>query len=159
MHVIPELAQSHAAILSRQRAQDILCSALVDNCLERYKTVKEGSAKYDWISGQQVGIANLGNSLSVIKRLVFADAQITQPQLAQALAENFAGNDNEQLRQRLTNYAPGYGNDAVGQLLAEAYQACIDELDQFVNTRYDRGPIGGGYYAGTSGISANVLSH
>lgn len=145
------------SVLEHQ-AQDILCSALVDNCLERGKTVKEGGAKYDWISGLQVGIANLGNSLSAIKHLVFADPQISQPQLAQALADNFAGDDHEQLRQRLINYAPKYGNDddSVDQLLADAYQVYIDELDQFVNTRYGRGPIGGGYYAGTSSISANV---
>ncbi|NMU84172.1 formate C-acetyltransferase/glycerol dehydratase family glycyl radical enzyme, partial [Vibrio parahaemolyticus] len=81
-------------------------------------------------------------------------AQITQPELAKALAEDFDGMENEQLRQRLINFAPKYGNDddAVDQLLADAYQVYIDELEQFVNTRYGRGPIGGGYYAGTSSI-------
>ncbi|RWX56849.1 formate C-acetyltransferase/glycerol dehydratase family glycyl radical enzyme [Photobacterium chitinilyticum] len=141
-----------------QQAQDIFCSSLVDNCLERGKTVKEGGAKYDWVSGLQVGIANLGNSLAAVKHLVFDDAQISQPALAKALEEDFAGSENEQLRQRLINFAPKYGNDddAVDSLLAEAYQAYIDELAQFVNTRYGRGPVGGGYYAGTSSISANV---
>lgn len=141
-----------------QQAQDIFCSSLVDNCLERGKTVKEGGAKYDWVSGLQVGIANLGNSLAAVKHLVFDDAQISQPALAKALKEDFAGSENEQLRQRLINFAPKYGNDddAVDSLLAEAYQAYIDELAQFVNTRYGRGPVGGGYYAGTSSISANV---
>lgn len=143
-----------------QQAQDIFCSTLVDDCLARGKTVKEGGAKYDWVSGLQVGIANLGNSLAAIKHLVFDDAQITQPlisqqQLAKALAEDFDGMENEQLRQRLINFAPKYGNDddAVDQLLADAYQVYIDELEQFVNTRHGRGPIGGGYYAGTSSIS------
>ncbi|MDA0123492.1 MULTISPECIES: formate C-acetyltransferase/glycerol dehydratase family glycyl radical enzyme [Vibrio] len=141
-----------------QQAQDIFCSTLVDDCLARGKTVKEGGAKYDWVSGLQVGIANLGNSLAAIKHLVFDDAQITQPELAKALAEDFDGMENEQLRQRLINFAPKYGNDddAVDQLLADAYQVYIDELEQFVNTRHGRGPIGGGYYAGTSSISANV---
>ena len=141
-----------------QQAQDVFCSALVDDCLLRGKTVKEGGAKYDWISGLQVGIANLGNSLAAIKHLVFDDAQITQPQLARALANDFAGSENEQLRQRLINFAPKYGNDddAVDSLLAQAYQIYIDELEHFVNTRHGRGPVGGGYYAGTSSISANV---
>ncbi|GAA5217115.1 formate C-acetyltransferase/glycerol dehydratase family glycyl radical enzyme [Corallincola platygyrae] len=146
-----------------QQAQDIFCSSLVDDCLARGKTVKEGGAKYDWVSGLQVGIANLGNSLAAIKHLVFdsplnGQAQISQPQLAKALAEDFVGAEQEQLRQRLINFAPKYGNDddAVDALLAEAYQVYIDELQQFVNTRFGRGPIGGGYYAGTSSISANV---
>ena len=41
-------------------------------------------------------------------------------------------------------------------LLARAYQTYIDELKQYHNPRYGRGPIGGNYYAGTSSISANV---
>ncbi|MCW7556219.1 formate C-acetyltransferase/glycerol dehydratase family glycyl radical enzyme [Endozoicomonas gorgoniicola] len=141
-----------------QQAQDILCSALVDDCLERGKTVKEGGATYDWVSGLQVGIANLGNSLSAIKHLVFDQPQISQPELAKALAEDFSGSENEQLRQRLINFAPKYGNDddAVDNLLSEAYQVYIEELKGFVNTRHGRGPVGGGYYAGTSSISANV---
>ncbi|MDW2111693.1 pyruvate formate lyase family protein, partial [Vibrio sp. 2089] len=93
-----------------------------------------------------------------IKHLVFEEAQISQTELAKALEEDFDGIENEQLRQRLINFAPKYGNDDdyVDQLLADAYQVYIDELAQFVNTRYGRGPIGGGYYAGTSSISANV---
>ncbi|VDZ09176.1 putative formate acetyltransferase 3 (pyruvate formate lyase 3) [Escherichia coli] len=50
---------------------DILCSALVDDCIERAKSIKQGGAKYDWVSGLQVGIANLGNSLAAVKKLVF----------------------------------------------------------------------------------------
>ncbi len=105
-----------------------------------------------------MGIANLGNSLAAIKHLVFDEKQISQPELAKALAENFEGSQQEQLRHQLINFSPKYGNDddAVDHLLAQAYQVYIDELKQFVNTRHGRGPIGGGYYAGTSSISANV---
>jgi formate C-acetyltransferase len=58
----------------------------------------------------------------------------------------------------LINGAPKYGNDddSVDMLLARAYQTYIDELKQYHNPRYGRGPIGGNYYAGTSSISANV---
>ena len=41
-----------------ENAHDILCSALVDDCIERGKSIKQGGAKYDWVSGLQVGIAN-----------------------------------------------------------------------------------------------------
>ncbi len=47
---------------------DILCSAFVDSCISRGKTIKEGGSKYDFVSGLQVGIANLGNSLAAIKK-------------------------------------------------------------------------------------------
>lgn len=141
-----------------ENAQDILCSALVDDCIERGKTIKEGGAKYDWVSGLQVGIANLGNSLAAVKKLVFDRAIISQTELAAALGNDFSGLDGEQLRQRLVNAAPKYGNDddEVDALLVRAYQTYIDELKHYHNPRYGRGPIGGDYYAGTSSISANV---
>ncbi|MDR8230972.1 formate C-acetyltransferase/glycerol dehydratase family glycyl radical enzyme, partial [Acinetobacter baumannii] len=79
---------------------DILCSALVDDCIERAKSIKQGGAKYDWVSGLQVGIANLGNSLAAVKKLVFDQGAIGQQELAKALAEDFDGLTHEQLRQR-----------------------------------------------------------
>ncbi|CCJ75485.1 Pyruvate formate-lyase [Cronobacter muytjensii 530] len=141
-----------------ENAHDILCSALVDDCIERGKSIKQGGAKYDWVSGLQVGIANLGNSLAAVRKLVFEQGVVTQQQLAQGLNDDFAGLTGEQLRQRLINSAPKYGNDDddVDLLLARAYQTYIDELKQYHNTRFGRGPIGGTYYAGTSSISANV---
>ncbi|ABU76837.1 hypothetical protein ESA_01583 [Cronobacter sakazakii ATCC BAA-894] len=141
-----------------ENAHDIICSALVDDCIERGKSIKQGGAKYDWVSGLQVGIANLGNSLAAVRRLVFEQGVVTQPQLAQALNNDFEGLTGEQLRQRLINSAPKYGNDDddVDLLLARAYQTYIDELKHYHNTRFGRGPIGGTYYAGTSSISANV---
>ena len=140
------------------QAHDILCSALVDDCIERGKTIKQGGAVYDWVSGLQVGIANLGNSLAAIKRLVFEQGVIDQAVLAEALEQDFAGLSGELLRQRLANAAPKYGNDQdeVDLLLVRAYQSYIDELRGLHNTRFGRGPIGGTYYAGTSSISANV---
>ncbi|WP_132927710.1 MULTISPECIES: formate C-acetyltransferase/glycerol dehydratase family glycyl radical enzyme [Sodalis] len=141
-----------------ENVPDILCSALVDDCIERGKSIKEGGAKYDFVSGLQVGIANLGNSLAAVKTLVFEKKTIKQAELAKALATNFEGNSAEQMRQRLINGAPKYGNDDdnVDILLIRAYQAYIDELKNYVNPRHGRGPIGGTYFAGTSSISANV---
>lgn len=140
-----------------ENVHDILCSALVDDCIERAKSIKQGGAKYDWVSGLQVGIANLGNSGGG-EKLVFDQGAIGQQELAKALAEDFDGLTHEQLRQRLINGAPKYGNDddSVDESLARAYQTYIDELKQYHNPRYGRGPIGGNYYAGTSSISANV---
>lgn len=141
-----------------ENAHDIICSVLVDDCIARGKTIKQGGAKYDWVSGLQVGIANTGNSLAAVKKWVFDEAVVSQTELAHALANNFAGSEGEQLRQRLINGAPKYGNDddEVDNLLVEAYNSYIEELKQYRNPRYGRGPIGGTYYAGTSSISANV---
>jgi pyruvate formate-lyase/glycerol dehydratase family glycyl radical enzyme len=139
---------------------DILCSSFVDDCIVRGKTIKEGGSVYDFISGLQVGIANLGNSLAAIKKLVFEEGMISKEVLMQNLKNNFEGHDGEKIRQILLNYAPKYGNDDdyVDILLIEAYMCYIDELEQYRTTRFGRGPIGCAYYAGTSSISSNVPS-
>lgn len=139
---------------------DILCSAFVDDCIARGKTIKEGGSVYDFISGLQVGIANLGNSLAAIKKLVFEDGVISKEVLMQNLKNNFEGRDGEKTRQILLNYAPKFGNDDdyIDNLLADAYMCYIDELKQYHTTRFGRGPIGCAYYAGTSSISSNVPS-
>ena len=145
-------------IALEENVPDILCSAFVDSCISRGKTIKEGGSKYDFISGLQVGIANLGNSLAAIKKLVFEEKKITKEQLLNALENNFEGNEGEKIRQLLLNFAPKYGNDEnyVDLLLKDAYMEFINELENYFTTRYNRGPIGCKYFAGTSSISANV---
>ena len=139
---------------------DILCSAFVDDCISRGKTIKEGGSVYDFISGLQVGIANLGNSLAAIKKLVFEESSISKETLIENLKNNFEGKEGEKVRQLLLNYAPKYGNDDdyVDRLLCEAYMYYIDELKKYHTTRFGRGPFGCRYYAGTSSISSNVPS-
>jgi formate C-acetyltransferase len=139
---------------------DILCSAFVDDCIKRGKTIKEGGSVYDYISGLQVGIANLGNSLAAIKKLVFEEGRINKDELLHVLENNFEGKEGEKIRQILLNYAPKYGNDDdyVDNLLVEAYNCYIDELPGYRTTRFGRGSKGCAYYAGTSSISANVPS-
>ena len=139
---------------------DILCSAFVDDCITRGKTIKEGGSVYDFISGLQVGIANLGNSLAAIKKLVFEEGKISKKVLLEYLKNNFEGKEGEKMRQILLNYAPKYGNDDdyVDTLLYDAYMDYINELPKYHTTRFGRGPIGCMYYAGTSSISSNVPS-
>jgi formate C-acetyltransferase len=136
---------------------DILCSALVDDCIDRGLNLKEGGAVYDFISDLQVGIANLADSLAAIKTKVFDDKEITQDALWDAILTNYSGADAEKIRDILIS-APKYGNDddSVDLLVRRAYKTYLDELSKYHNTRFGRGPIGGVYYGGTSSISANV---
>ena len=137
---------------------DILCSALTQDCIGRGKTLKEGGAIYDFISGLQVGIANMADSLAAIKKLVFDENKITPEQLWNALLDDFSTEENKKIQQMLINDAPKYGNDNdyVDQLVVDVYNVYIDEMKKYPNTRHGRGPIGGVRYAGTSSISANV---
>ena len=145
-------------LASERDVPDVLCSALTDDCIGRGKTIKQGGAVYDFISGLQVGIANMADSLAAIKKLVFDEKKITPEQLWNALLDDFTSEDNQRIQKMLINDAPKYGNDIdyVDNLIVEAYDTYIDEIKKYPNTRYQRGPIGGIRYAGTSSISANV---
>ena len=129
-------------LASEREVPDILCSCLTQDCLGRGKTIKEGGAVYDFISGLQVGIANMADSLSAIKKLVYEDKKISRDELMNALATDFAGEEGERIRQMLINDAPN--------------ASYLDEMKKYKNTRFGRGPIGGIRYGGTSSISANV---
>lgn len=137
---------------------DSLCSALVDDCIGRGLHLKEGGAIYDFIGPLQVGIANLGDSLAAIKKLVFEEKRITPGELWDTLMADYETKDGWKIRQMLIHDAPKYGNDDdyADILTRDAYQVYIDEIAKYHNTRYGRGPIGGGYFPGTSSISANV---
>lgn len=143
---------------SERDVPDILCSALTDDCIGRGKTIKEGGAVYDFISGLQVGIANMADSLAAIKKLVFDEKKLTPQELWDAICDDFKSPENQHIRDMLINDAPKYGNDddSVDKLVVEAYDSYLDEIKKYPNTRYKRGPIGGIRYGGTSSISANV---
>lgn len=145
-------------LASERDVPDILCSALTEDCIGRGKTIKQGGAVYDFISGLQVGIANMADSLAAIKKLVFEEKRITPEQLWNAILDDFSSEESQKIQDMLVNDAPKYGNDDdyVDNLVVEAYDSYIDEMKKYPNTRYGRGPIGGIRYAGTSSISANV---
>jgi formate C-acetyltransferase len=137
---------------------DVLCSALTEDCIGRGKTLKEGGAVYDFISGLQVGIANLADSLAAIKKLVYEEQKVTQEELWEALMTDYASECSQEIQQMILNDVPKYGNDDdyTDQLVTKAYDSYIEEVKKYPSTRFGRGPIGGTRYSGTSSISANV---
>lgn len=145
-------------LASERDVPDILCSALVDDCIARGRTIKEGGAVYDFISGLQVGIANLADSLAAIRKLVFEEKKITPEELWEAILDDFTSEKSRKIQDLLIHDAPKYGNDddSADQLAVQAYDSYLDEIVKYHNTRYGRGPIGGVRYGGTSSISANV---
>ena len=147
-----------ADMVVEQEVPDILCSALVDDCIQRGLHLKEGGAHYDIISQLQVGVANLGDSLAALKKLVYEEKKLTRQQLWQTLMDDFAGEEGKRIQRMLLEEAPKFGNDDdyVDSLILQAYDTYMDEIQNYRNTRFGRGPIGGTYFAGTSSVAANV---
>jgi formate C-acetyltransferase len=128
--------------LHAQFGQHIYTSMLLDGCLENGKDCTSGGAKYNYIGVQGVGVADVGDSLTAIKKLVFEEKQITMNELLDAMKNNFEG--NEVLQQILINKSPKYGNDIAEAdemvaWAAEQYCRCFDDKYDFRNGKFRPG--------------------
>lgn len=64
-------------------------STLIDDCIGRGETLQEGGAHYNFTGPQGIGVANIGNALMVVKKLVFDDKTLTLQQLKDAMDHNW----------------------------------------------------------------------
>ncbi|TFG58550.1 MAG: formate C-acetyltransferase/glycerol dehydratase family glycyl radical enzyme, partial [Spirochaetales bacterium] len=125
-------------------------SSLIDDCLERDLAVTAGGARYNLSGIQAIQVANVADSLAVLKQLVFETGQIPAADLLAALKTNWQG--LEKLRQRVINHVPKYGNDVawVDELGADIVRYFSGLLSGYTNAR------GGRYHMGLYTVSAHV---
>jgi formate C-acetyltransferase len=86
-----------------------LVSLLVDDCIERGRGYYDSGAHYSVQAVHFGRLANVANSLLVIKRLVYEDGYITLPDFAAVLRTDWK--DQENLRRLIQNRFEFYGND------------------------------------------------
>ena len=84
-------------------------SSHIGGCMDSAKDVRQGGAKYNFITIEGCSISTLTDSVAAVKKLVFDDKLVSMADLVQALKDDFAG--HEPLRQMLINRAPKFGND------------------------------------------------
>ena len=104
-------------------------SVITDDCIKGGKDYNSGGARYNNSYIQFVGIGSLTDSLSAISKAAFDDTSVGLAELVAALDADFAG--NEQLRQRLVNRMPKYGNDDdyADAIMVRAFEMLFDEVD------------------------------
>ncbi len=125
-------------------------TSFTEDCIGIGKEVHDGGAKYNHDGPQGVGLADVADSFSAIKKLVYQDKTITMKQLMAALEADFEG--YEDIRTALKKDAPKYGNndlfvDDIARDIASRY--CL-EVGKYKNLR-------GGYFVpGLYSVSANV---
>jgi len=83
-------------------------SATMDGCMEKGMDVMFGGARYNSTGIAGVGIGTAGDSLQMIKHLVFDTKKCTGQELLDALAADWVG--YEDLHSYIKNEAPHYGN-------------------------------------------------
>jgi formate C-acetyltransferase len=113
----------------------VLVSCFVDNCLEKGMDVRRGGAKYNTISPNAVGLANIGDSLAVIKQKVYDENKYSLTEMKHILDQNY---DNyEDVRQEFINTVPKYGNDEpyVDQLVKQVGSDFCVEMKKIKSNR------------------------
>ncbi len=114
--------QIHAELMPH-----VFYSMVIPDCIENGKDATSGGARYNWTGPIGVGIANAGDGLTAIKKVVFEDREATMDQLVDALEANFEG--YETLHRKLLA-APKYGtdNEYADQMIKDAVNIYLDPL-------------------------------
>jgi len=85
-----------------------LQSVFTKDCIERGRDIDDGGARYNWVECSFVGLANLADSLYVIKEEVFEKKTTSFDELKKMLDTNFE--DSESRRIYFLEDYPKYGN-------------------------------------------------
>lgn len=96
--------------LRRARADHMrrpLQSIFTQDCIEKGKDIECGGARYNWVECSFVGLANLVDSLYVIRQEVFVKKTITMNGLKKMCDTDFENQEN--VRLRFLNGYPKYG--------------------------------------------------
>ena len=125
-------------------------SILTEGCMEKGKDVTWGGGLYDYTSIQAAGLADAGDSLYALNKIIFEEKRFSLEEFVQILRDNFRG--REDLRVELATKLPHYGNgdpavDRMTQLAADAF---ADALWAHKNTR------GGQYVPGFYSMTCHI---
>lgn len=119
-------------------------SIFTRDCISRKLDIEEGGAVYNWIECSFVGLANLVDSLYVLRKEVFEEKNLTMQEMLKILADDFE--NNEALRQKFLNHYPKYGN------ADPEVDGSIAELTRFIDSecaKYKVSPGNSHYIPGT----------
>ncbi|QAT43402.1 glycyl radical protein [Aminipila luticellarii] len=95
-------ADNAVDIAHGERAPLPFLSSMVSDCIGRGKSVQEGGAVYNFTGPQGVGVANVADSMEVLKELVYDKKLYTIQQIKAAMAADFEGTGTTSLMGGLT---------------------------------------------------------
>lgn len=126
-------------------------SALTEGCIESGRDLQHGGARYNFGPAVNlIGIADVADSLAVIKKAIFEEKRVTMKELLDALSNNFE--DHEKLRSRFLYHVPKFGNDEdeVDGIAHEVVQFSNEEVMKYKNI------FGGQAQAGIITVTAGI---
>lgn len=121
---------------SRNGNDPMRTSALVDDCIERGKSIQEGGEHYSFLQPIMVGFSNAVDSLLAIKKLVYEEKRLSLSRFTEIVKSNF--DREEPLRQYIIHRLPHYGNDC------EEADACAARLADVLRQIFEKELLPGG---------------
>jgi formate C-acetyltransferase len=127
-----------------------LLSTVVEDCLTQGVDVTAGGARYNFSGIQAIQVANVADSLAVLKTLIYEEKRFGREEFMKALQGDFA--DREDLRLSCLEDVPKFGNDVkwVDELGNKWIRFFNDRIRSHQNFR------GGDYILGLYTVSAHV---
>jgi formate C-acetyltransferase len=105
-------------------------SSVIQGCLDKGVDVINGGAKYNSSGAALVSVADVIDSLLVIKQLVYEEKAVDFKTLLQALRDDFAG--HEALHARIMKRVPKFGSDTPGT------REMVQDIINFIYDRYNK---------------------
>jgi len=145
------LAESHAYIRPTP-----LLSSFIDGCIQSGKDVTTGGAMYNSSGAAIIGLADVTDSLMVIKKLVFDEEKVSFVELKKAVDHNFE--DNPALHAMATRKVPlfGSGSDESVALANRITKWAHDYYGSFTN--YRGGPYTVGFWSMSNHVAFGILT-
>lgn len=92
---------------ARNSTDPMRSSVLIHDCIERGLSHDSGGARYNYLEPDLFGVQNVGESLNIIKHLVFEENYISISEFKKALENNYDG--YESLLSHIRNKTPHFG--------------------------------------------------
>jgi formate C-acetyltransferase len=131
-------ANRQYAIVS-EHYPDLLKSLLIEGCLERGRDYRRGGPLYTEGLANLLGVTNLGDSMLVLRRLVYEERQLSLSEFVEILDRDWEG--QEMLRQQCIHAVAKFGNDD-----PEADAVTVGLVEQINKMFQSRGRVFGGSF-------------
>jgi formate C-acetyltransferase len=117
-------------------------SSLIDGCIKSGKDITQGGAKYNTSGSACIGLADVTDSLMVIKKLIYDEQKISFSELKEAIDRNF--DNNPALRARVLKKVElfGSGSDeavSIANRITKFVHDCYGSHTNFRGGKYTAG--------------------
>ena len=131
-------------------------SALMEGPIKKGKDVTKGGALYNSSGTACIGLADITDSLMVIKKLVFDQGKVSFAELLQAVKDNFVG--FEALRATIKTKVPLFGSGNAEALIMANRVAKLASDIFAENTNYRGGRFVAGFWSMSNHVAFGTLT-